>query len=618
VTFALVAIVAVAFSSCPGNDFVCWDDQENFLSNPSYRGVGWPQLRWAWTTFRVGVYQPLAWMLLGAQYSLFGLRPWGYHLTSLIIYVLNTVVLYALVVSLLSRCRNGLAQGGPTTLAVASGLAVGLFAIHPLRTEVVAWASCQPYLPCAFFSMLTVLAYLRAFPEGEAERRCWLCVAFCCFAAALLSKAVAVGLPAILLILDVYPLGRLGGAAGRSLGLRVWREKVPFLGLSVIFMVVAYVAREDARHLAPVEGRSVSASIAQACYAVCFYPIKTILPWSITAYYPIPERLGLAEWPFMPGFLVTLGVSLGLLLWRKTRPGPACAWLSYLVLLAPTSGMVRIGSQIAADRYSYISMMGLLVLFAAGLCRLFRTVGRRGSIRAGLVAVSAALLLGLVHLTRSQCRTWQTSERLWSHVLDHGAGRDFMALKIMGAILLVQGRNEEALARLTDSKRLRPDYADTRYNLGLALSRQGRLDEAMSQYSEAVQLDPRHLDALANLGVMLSRQGRFEEAARRFTKVLQLGPDHVNAHYNLGLILSHWGRSEPARVHLAEAVRLDPGNPNAHANLGVVLARLGRFEEAVPQLEEAVRLDPGNVDARSNLGVVLSRLGRIATRPGLP
>ncbi len=231
----LVLLVVAAFSPCLRNDFVAWDDDKNFLNNPGYRGLGWVQLRWDWTSFQLGVYQPLAWMILGAESLLWGLRPWGYHLTSLILHALNTVVLLVLTLSLLSRCRPRRERAEPGSSLLDAGLAVALFAVHPLRTEVVAWASCQPYLPCALFSMLTVLAYLRALPEGAPPRRGSLVAAFCLFAAALLSKAVAVSLPAVLLILDVYPLRRLGGGPGRWFGPSVrgvWREKLPFLGLS--------------------------------------------------------------------------------------------------------------------------------------------------------------------------------------------------------------------------------------------------------------------------------------------------------------------------------------------------------------------------------------------------
>src|SRR5262249_42631508 len=234
VAIPLVLLVVAAFLPVLGNDFVNWDDQVNFLGNPDFRGLGWPQVRWAWTTFLLGVYQPLAWLLLEAQYVVGGPDPRGYHLVSLLLHAANAVALYALTAALLARCRPHIFLHGPWARALGAGLAPALFAVHPLRVEAVAWASCQPYLPCALFSMLAVLAYLRAVDEGPSPRWGWLAASLALAAAAMLSKAVALSLPAVLVILDVYPLRRLGGGPGRWLGpsaRKVWLEKLPFFAL---------------------------------------------------------------------------------------------------------------------------------------------------------------------------------------------------------------------------------------------------------------------------------------------------------------------------------------------------------------------------------------------------
>ena len=206
----LALIVTYAFIPVLDNDFVSWDDHENFLNNPYFRGLGPAQVKWAWTTLWVGAYQPLAWLLFETQYVFCQLDPRGYHLTSLLIHVANAVVLYVLTVALLVRCRTESCLASPWTCSLSACLATALFMVHPLRVEPVAWASCQPYLPCTLFSMLAVLAYLRAFEMGPHPRWGWLAAAFVLFVAALLSHALAVSLPAVLLILDVYPLRRLG------------------------------------------------------------------------------------------------------------------------------------------------------------------------------------------------------------------------------------------------------------------------------------------------------------------------------------------------------------------------------------------------------------------------
>ena len=341
------------------------------------------------------------------------LDPRGYHLVSLLWHVSNAVVLYGLTMALLARAQPEFRHQNPWTCALAAGLATALFAVHPLRVEAVAWVSCQSYLPCALFAMLSVLAYLKAFATGPAPRWGWLAGSFVLFGASLLSKAPAVSLPAVLLILDVYPLRRLSGGPGRWFGAsarRVWWEKVPFVALSLLFMGLAIAARGDVQTLIPLEHQGAAARIAQACYGTWFYLVKTVFPLGLTAFYPLHGRLDwFAPW-FLASILGTVAMSVGLFLMRRRWPGTLAAWLSYLVMLAPGSGVILIGNRLAADRYSYLSMMGGVILTAGGLCRLGPTFWRTRAGVIGTIAVSLGSLGVLGFLTWHQCRTCATRE----------------------------------------------------------------------------------------------------------------------------------------------------------------------------------------------------------------
>jgi hypothetical protein len=210
VAAALAALAVIVFLPAVRNGFVDLDDDHNFIENPYFRGFGLQHIAWAWTTFRLGVYQPLSWMLLEAEYSVWDLGPRGYHAASLVLHTLNTTLLDALVLAVLHRAVPDLGPRDRATLHIAAAVAVALFAVHPLRTEVVVWVSCQPYLPCAFFMMLSVMAYLRSGGDGRPGGRRWLAASYALALAALLSKAVAIMLPAILLVLDIDPQRRLG------------------------------------------------------------------------------------------------------------------------------------------------------------------------------------------------------------------------------------------------------------------------------------------------------------------------------------------------------------------------------------------------------------------------
>jgi Flp pilus assembly protein TadD len=644
----LVVLVGAAFAPCLENGFVSWDDEKNFLANPSYRGLGWSQIAWDWSSFQLGVYQPLAWMILGVEYVVFGLKPWGYHLASVAFHALNAVVLLALTATLLRWCRPCATAEDARAVTFGAGLAAACFAVHPLRTEVVAWASCQPYLPCALFFMLAILAYLRAAAGRPGVRGGWLAIAWLLFAAALLSKAVAVALPAVLLILDVYPLRRLGSEPGRwtSSSVRhVWWEKLPFVGLGLVFMGVAIVGRTREQDPFRIEAWGPGARLARASYGIWFYIIKSVVPINIAAYYSPPARIGLGRLPFLLSLVATIAVSAALFLLRRRWPGLLAAWLSYVVILAPNLGLVRTGIQIAADRYSYIAMIGLTVLLAAALAHAWRAAGRARCGALGLTAAGLATLAALAIATRAQCRTWRTSETLWTHALTHASGHGSLPHNNLGLALLRQGRLDEAKDHCAEALRLNSDYTDAHVNLGTILSRQGRNDEARAQFAEALRLHPDHPLARVNLGVVLLAQGqvpealtqcaegvrldpanphahtslgavlyqlgRLEEAAAQYVEGLRIQPEDADAHENLATVLLRAGRLDEARTHFLEALRLRPDDADAHERLATVLARQGRLDEAAAQCREALRLDPRNADAHKNLGAICLRQGRL-------
>jgi tetratricopeptide (TPR) repeat protein len=612
----LVVLVVVAFSPGLRNEFVVWDDPQNFLENPDYRGLGWAQLRWDWTSFHVGVYQPLAWMILGVQYLLFGLKPWGYHLSSVILHAINTAVLFLLTVSILVRSGLGGAPGRLGIVTVSAGLAAALFAVHPLRTEVVAWASCQPYLPCALFLMLSVLAYLHALPAGSAPRAGWLVASFFLFAAALLSKAVAVTLPIVLLILDVYPLHRLGAGRGRWFSTavrRVWWEKIPFALLSLIFAILAALGRVREERLASAETWGIPERVAQACYGVWFYLIKTVVPANITAYYVLPPRPEMFTLPFVLSVLGVLGVCVGLFLVRRRPAGAAlgAVWSSYLVILAPNLGLVRIGSQIAANRYSYVAMMGGAALLAGGLCCVWQAWKTSRLATTSLTMASLGVLIGLILLTQWQCGIWRTTETLWNHVLSHGGSSSDVAHNNLGADLYNQGRLDEARAQIDEALKINPRSVDALCNLGAVLEDQGRLDEARARIDEALRINPRSVDALCHLGAILKEQGRFDEARARFEEALRINPHSAHALCKLGLLLVDQGRFDEAWDFLTTALQVKPDHPDTLYALGFILFRRGRLDEARTRFDAALRLKPDHTGARNSLGSLLARQGRV-------
>src|SRR5712691_814968 len=330
----LIALVTVAaFLPTLHNQFVNWDDDENFLDNPHYRGLGWTQLHWMWTT-HLGHYIPLTWMTLGLDYLLWGMNPVGYHLTSLLLHAANAVVFFVVVRRILTRALPSPAERGHA-LAVAAGFAALVFGIHPLRVESVAWVTERRDVLSGLFYLSAILIYLRAC-EGGARGRGWYWGAVGLFVGALLSKSMVVNLPVVLLILDVYPLRRLGGAVGwwSEPARRVYVEKIPFVLLAAAASAIAVMAQSSVHAAASLAQLSVPGRLAVSAYGLSFYLWKTVAPVSLS---PLYERGVVNPWatPFLLSYGGVLTITALALACRRRAPGLPAAWLAYVVTLLP-------------------------------------------------------------------------------------------------------------------------------------------------------------------------------------------------------------------------------------------------------------------------------------------
>jgi Tfp pilus assembly protein PilF len=567
----------VAFAPAVGNGFVtAWDDNANLVENPHFRGLGWAQFAWAWRAHVIGVYQPFAWLLFSAESAAWDLEPWGYHLTSLVLHAANTVAMFLLTSELLALSNPELTARDRTIGAAA---AASLWGSHPLRVEVVAWASCQPYLPCTLFSLLSLRAYLHAHAGASRRRRllvrCWFLML-----AAMLCKATAVMLPLVLPILDFYPLRRAQQDRDRdrdrppSPWYRVpdaWREKLPFLGLGAVFIVANLLASWWSLGSS---GRphSLSSRVAQACYGILYYPLATIAPTGLMPFHPSPGRLDLAEGKFLACALAVIALSVGLFRWRWRHPGIFAAWASYLVQLAPNLGLVHLGPMLVADRYSYSTTIGGFVLVGAGIASLLDRT-RRKAPRFALLIAGVTLLLTLIPLTWRQCRVWHDSEAMWQF----------------------------CRGRFSDAVRSDPTSADAHHNLGVACYYLGDYREAEVHLRSALKREPGSARSHGSLGAVLVGEGRYAEAIAEMSEAVRLDREPSEYRDGLATVLTHQGRLDDARAVYEEAIRLEPNVAKWHAGLGEVLYRQGRLGEAATELSQAARLNPDDSQTREIL-----------------
>ncbi len=580
VAFRVALIAFVAFAGILDNGFVAWDDMDNFPGNTAYQGLGSKQIYWAWTTFWMGVYQPIGWMLAELQYATSGLNPRGYHLASLFLHMACAVALYVLTFTLLGpwQTPDPARAGCERDRFILAGLITTLFAVHPLRVEPVAWVSGQAYLPCALFAMLSVLCYLWAHGAGGGSasrfRAGWLAFSIALFALSLLSKAASLGLPCIFLILDFYPLRRLGtrqSAEAENPAWYVWLEKVPYLALSLVFGVIAVIAKRSDQTLVNVEQTGPMGRLALASYSAWFYLIKTLWPTNLHAFPMRPEPLDWTEGPYVFSMLGIVVVSAVLYRWRNRNPAWLAAWIAYLTLLAPMSGLVTYGRQAIGDRYSYLPMIPWVTLLAGGLWQWWSPANLANGrpLHRWLVcfALAPTCLAMLMFLTWRQCQSWEDSGTLWAHSIHHGGAKVAELHNNLGIWRAKEGDFDAAISELKQAIWLRPDCQESYVNLAHALGQKGQLAEAVATLRAATWRWPEDIYIRGLLGKTLFHSGHFAEAAEQYKAISRLQPEKAFSHCFLGHVLAREGRYAEAASQYAEALRIDPGDQEAQRGL---------------------------------------------------
>ena len=582
---AIVAVATcVAFLPVLWNGFVEWDDYENLLNNPHYRGLGWAQLRWMFTTFHLGPYQPLSWLTFGVDYLLWGMSPVGYHLTSIILHAANAVFFYFICRRLLIAALLLAENERSWRLTLSAAFAALFFAVHPLRVESVAWATERRDVVSGLLFLWTVYCYLRANsePSGTASSRRWMTAALVVFVLTLLSKAIAMTLPVVLLVLDIYPLRRLSWEPRQwfvPAAQRVLREKIPFIAVATPFALLALLGQQRASALMSLETHEIDSRLAQAFFGAGFYLWKTLVPLKLSPLYEMPPHWTPWNSTILAGAAAAMVLTVTLTVFRNRWPAGLACWLSYLVMLAPVLGLVQVGPQLVAERYSYLSCLTWAVLAGGAAFYLTDHSSRNPRWRAyGAAAAGTVILAVLGAVTWKHTQIGRDTGTLWRHVLT-----------------------------------LDPRSSIAHYNLGRFLARQGNQADAIMHYVEAIKIRPDDADAHNNLGVLLMLRGEFEASMEEFQKATRINPEYSRAHFNMGKLFVRQGALDKAYESYRQALKFEPNEAEIHLGLGNVLARQGRLEAAVPYFQQAVKLKPGLADAYVELARSLAAQGDKAT-----
>ncbi len=579
---ALCALVWLAFGATLTSPFLGYDDPKYVTSNEVVReGLSWSGVRWAFTSGHAANWHPLTWLSHMLDVSLFGLDVRGHHATSLLLHAFNAVLVFFLL-----RVATG--AGGASLLVAA------LFAVHPTRLESVVWISERKDVLSAFLGLLALAAWLRWTRRGRPP---FYALAVILHGASLMAKPMLVTLPVLLLLLDYWPLDRLRGRA--ALGARI-REKWPFFALSAVSGLITFVVQRSGGAVRDLQAFPLSERLANAPLAVGAYLVDFVWPGPRSIFYPHPGST--VSWSAAAAVTVLLVLVTAVLAQRRSRlPYAFAGWGWFLIALLPVLGILQVGLQARADRYTYLPYLGLFVAVVFG--------SRAGASRWGvgpapLGLVALALVAATALTTRAQSAHWKDERTLFEHA-KAVTGPNAVAEQALGAAALRAGQLEAAERHFRAALRLAPAQTGARLGFGRVLAMTGRIDEAAAAYEAVLAQAPGYVEAFNNLAYCRLRQGELEEARELFARAVGANPRLAAATHVLGMLEAALGNHGRAIALLSEAVRLSPGTEAWTLDLDGALAlahggdsaastrfrgRLGAYHrEAAAALEERGR-----------------------------
>ncbi len=622
ISAALVLAVLAAYAPVWYLGFVNFDDTLYVTHNrPVADGLTLNGLKWAFTQFHAANWHPLTWVSHMLDCQLYGLNPVGHHVTNVLVHAANTVLLFLWLRSL-------------TGATWRSALVAALFALHPLRVESVAWIAERKDVLSAFFGLLALWAYTQyartlgtdiphttksKAPRIRGRSLFFYVATLFAFSLGLLSKPMLVTWPFVMLLLDFWPLGRIGGTrpgettagSGPDFSLKrmvvLIAEKLPFFALSAGSCVVTFFAQRAGGAVSTIDGNyglSIESRFTNLPISYARYLWKLIWPHDLAVIYPL-----IKEWPEeqVIASVLLLGLITGAVLWRASRdPYLPVGWFWYLGTAVPVIGLVQVGAQSIADRYTYIPAIGLFIIFAWGLVALFLRY-RPPSVL--LAAGSLALLLGFAWVDGRQLLYWQNSETLFRHALAV-TKNNYMADAQLGSRLFELGDLEPAKAYYRAALRIAPEMPSAWNNLGCALNSQKRYAEAVDAFERVLRVKPHLADAHSNLGSALFSLGRYDEAIQHFREAARLDPDDALAQYNVGNALSQNNQLEEGIQYLQAAIKLNPQFPDAHIFLASAWVRNGKLDQAAPEYQRGLALAPTSLPGLHGYASLLAGQGK--------
>jgi protein O-mannosyl-transferase len=604
---------------------VSYDDNQYITDNNYVQsGINKENVKWAFTNVVSSNWHPLTLMSHMIDWKLFGANASGHHLVSLLLHIGAVLFLFLF----LNKATNNI---WPAAFVAA------LFALHPLRVESVAWASERKDVLSMFLGLACLYAYA-FYAEKTKISRYILCLIL--FALALMSKPMLVTLPFVLLLLDYWPLGRWQKAVApvkepiaateraekkktkkskadsikekkisvpvksRShlIGMLLW-EKAPFIFLTVISNIVTVWAQNKGGSVTSLEYLPFYTRFANAIISYVSYLGKTFWPIDLAIFYPYEYSIPL--WKVLASCLILIGISIIIIYYTKKLPFLFVGWFWYLGTLVPVIGLVQVGSQSMADRYTYLPSIGIAIMLAWGIPLLFSRKNMRKKI---LFPTGVAFLAILVGLTWQQCSYWKNSISLFSHAL-RVTKDNFMAHNSRGYAYVKLGQYQQAIEDFNQAIRLNPNYALAYYNRGTAYANLGRHQQAIEDFNKSIRLNPNDESVYYNRGTAYHKLSQYQQAIEDFNEAIHLKPNYIVAYYNRGTAYANLGRYQQAIEDFNQVIRLNPNDAFACNNRGTAYANLGQYQQAIEDFNQAIRLKLDYADAYEKRGLAYLLLG---------
>jgi len=569
--------------------FIDYDDDLYVTDNLHVQnGLKIDGIVWAFTSTHTANWHPLTWLSHMLDRQLYGMNPGGHHRTSLIFHIVNTLLLFLVFKQMSGKLWQ-------------SGFIAALFALHPLHVESVAQVAQRKDVLSTFFWILTMLTYVRYVKLPTSNR---YVLALLCFILGLMAKPMLVTLPFVLLLLDCWPLHRIqfnqsdvltGNSRKGSMLFFLIKEKIPFFVVSAASSIITLLAQQSGGAIRSLETYPVSVRFANALASYVGYMGKMIWPSKLTFFYPHPGIYPV--WKIAGSYLILISISFMAIKKIKRCPWMFTGWFWYVGTLVPVIGLVQVGAQAMADRYTYVPLIGIFIIIAWGGAELSRKWRYQKPV---LALIAVGFVLFYLGQTRRQLAYWADSATLFKRVIAISP-ENYLPYNNLGMVLEREDKNIEAMKHYLTALEKHPHFPEAHNNLGNVLMKQDKTEEAIHHYSEALRIRPGFSQAHNNLGNALLAQGKRAEAIRQYLKALSIDSNYEEAHYNLGIVLFKMGKLSGAINQYLEALRINPVYAEAHNNLGVALAGQGKIAEAVAHFKRALRLKPDLDDALLNI-----------------